>query len=401
MITLILGGVTAVITALVILWVITLRRVVPTNEVHIVQRSGSTVPYGKDTENGNTYYSWPTWIPRLGIQKIVLPVSIFPIRLENYEAYDKDRLPVVLDITSFLRIENPSIAAARVSTFGELQGQLRSILEGATRSMLSAKDIHSIMVGRSELGEAFTSEVDDQLKEWGVVSVKSIELMDIRDAKGSSVIQNIMEKKKSEIERESRTVVADNMKKAEEAEIQAEREVAIAKQQALQQVGIATAEKELRVGIANEKTQQEVKDQQKITTEKDMEVRRVAEVKKAEITKDVEIVKAQEDRLTDIERAEGEKMKTVIVAQGKLESQRMEAEAVQLQGAAEAEALKLKELAPVQAQITLAQEIGENDGYQKYLISIRTIEANEVIGTAQAQAMAKGELKVIANAGSH
>jgi flotillin len=297
-------------------------------------------------------------------------------------------------------INEPNIAAQRVSTFSELISQLRSILEGATRSMLASKDIHSIMGGRSEFGEAFTKEVDEQLQEWGVTSVKSIELMDIRDSRDSSVIRNIMEKKKSEIEKDSRMTVADNKKKAEEAEIAAQREVAVAKEQALQQIGIATATKTLEVGLANESTEQKIKEQQRITTEKMMEVQRVENVKKAEISKDVEVVKAQEDRLTEIERAEGEKQKSILIAEGKLQSEKMDAEAIKVRGEAEAEALKLKELAPVQAQITLAQEIGENSGYQSYLIEIRKIEASETIGKEQAQALTRAEVKVIANAGT-
>lgn len=68
-------------------------------------------------------------------------------------------------------------------------------------------------------------------------------------------------------------------------------------------------------------------------------------------------------------------------------------------GSAEAEALRLKELAPINAQIELAREIGENQGYQTYLISIRQIEANQAIGIEQARAIANSDLKIIANAG--
>lgn len=394
------SAVAAFVAVVIAVWIINLRRVVPTNQVHIVQRSGGTVSYGKDTGHGNTYYHWPTWIPRLGIQVINLPVSNFPIRLDAYEIYDKDRLPAQLDIEAFFRIENPNQAAQRVSTFKELVTQLRSILEGASRSMLASKDIHTIMTGRSEFGEAFTKEVDEQLKEWGVTTVKSVELMDVRDSQGSKVIENIMARKKSEIERDSRVTVAENRRKAEEAEITAQREVAVANEQAQQQVGIASATKTMEVGVANEQTDQKIKEQKRITTEKDMEVRRVELVKQAEITKDVEVVRAQEQRAVDVERAEGEKQKTVLIAQGTLESERMVADAVLLRGTAEAESLKLKELAPVQAQITLAKEIGENQSYQSYLIQIRQIEASEEVGKEQAAALQKSDVKIIANAGT-
>lgn len=393
------GVVLAVVIALTAFWVITLRRVVNTNEVHIVQSSKQTVSYGKGEAAGNTYYEFPAWLPVIGIQVIKLPVSVFSQRLENYEAYDKGRLPFVLDMEAFFRIDNSNQAAQRVANFGELKSQLGSILQGAARSILASKDIEEIMQGRAEFGEAFTKEVNEQLKAWGVTTVKNIELMDIRDSKGSKVIGNIMEKKKSLIERESRVEVAENNKIAEQAEIDAVREVELNKQKAQEQVGIRTAEKERAVGIALEQSKQEVKAQEKVTAERQMEVTRVQDVKSAEIAKDVNVVKAEERKQTDVISAEGEKQKTVIIAEGKLEAERRSAEAITLNGAANAEAKKLLELAPVQAQITLAKEIGENAGYQSYLVTLRQVEASEKIGIEQAKALVDADIKVIANGG--
>lgn len=393
-------AVVSILAIALTIWIISLRRVVSTNEVHIIQSSNRTVSFGKDQEAGNTYYEWPSWIPRIGIQVIKLPVSVFSLRLRDYEAYDSGRLPFVLDLEAFFRIDNSNIAAQRVAHFQELNGQLTSILQGAARTILASKPIEEIMQGRSEFGVAFTEEVNEQLKAWGVTTVKNIELMDIRDSKGSQVIQNIMEKKKSEIERESREVVAENKRAAENAEINAEREVEINRQLAEQQVGIKTAEKEKEVGIANEKSQQEIKEQQKITTEKAMEVARVEQVKAAEIEKDVNIVRAEEQKQTDIVKAEGEKQRTVLIAEGQLEAERRDAEAILVKGQASAEAEKLLQLAPVEAQIVLAKEIGENINYQQYLITIRQVEASQEIGVQQAKALEKADIKVIANNGT-
>lgn len=394
-----IGG-AAVVVALLAAWVFTLRRVVNTNEVHIVQSSKNTVSYGKDQPNGNTYYQWPSWIPVIGIQVIKLPVSVFSLRLKDYEAYDNGRLPFVLDLEAFFRIDNSNVAAQRVAGYQELNQQLLSILQGAARTILASKTIEEIMQGRSEFGDAFTKEVNEQLKAWGVTTVKNIELMDIRDSKDSQVIQNIMDKKKSEIEKESRIAVADNMRAAQNAEIDAQREVELNKQTAQQQVGIRTAEKEREVGIAKEKALQQVKQEQKVTTEKAMEVARVEQVKSAEIVKDVNIVKAEEVKRTEVINAEGQKQKTVLIAEGKLEAEKREAEAILVKGQSEAEAEKLLQLAPVEAQIVLAKEIGENKSYQQYLVTIRQVEASEAIGKAQAVALQDANIKVIANGGT-
>lgn len=396
----ILVAVAAIVAILSVVWVVNLRRVVSTNEVHIIQSARKTVSFGKDQEAGNTYYEWPSWIPVIGINVIKLPVSVFSLRLKEYEAYDNGRLPFVLDLEAFFRIENSNVAAQRVAGYQELNAQLTSILQGAARTILASKAIEEIMQGRSEFGDLFTKEVNEQLKAWGVTTVKNIELMDIRDSRESQVIQNIMDKKKSEIEKESRIVVAANMKAAQNAEIDAAREVELNKQVAAEQVGIRTAEKDKAVGIATEKSQQEIKQQQKVTTEKTMEVARVQEIKAAEIAKDVNIVQAEEKRQTDVIQAEGQKQKTVLIAEGTLEAQKREAEAIQVKGQATAEAEKALQLAPVEAQIVLAKEIGENQSYQQYLITIRQVEANQAIGVEQARALDKADIKVIANSGT-
>lgn len=393
-------GAVVLVVAVFSAWVVTLRRVVNTNEVHIVQSAKTTVSYGKDQENGNTYYQWPSWIPVIGIQVIKLPVSVFSLRLKDYEAYDNGRLPFILDLEAFFRIDNSNVAAQRVAGYQELNQQLTSILQGAARTILASKTIEEIMQGRSEFGDAFTKEVNEQLKAWGVTTVKNIELMDIRDSKDSQVIQNIMDKKKSEIEKESRMAVADNMRAAQNAEIDAQREVELNKQTAQQQVGIRTAEKEREVGIAKEKANQQIKQEQKVTTEKAMEVARVEQVKSAEIVKDVNIVKAEEVKRTEVINAEGQKQKTVLIAEGVLEAEKRQAEAILVKGQSEAEAEKLLQLAPVEAQIVLAKEIGENKSYQQYLVTIRQVEASEAIGKAQAVALQDANIKVIANGGT-
>lgn len=366
-----------------------LRRVVPTNEVHIVQSRKDTKSYGKDTSNGNTYYEWPSWVPVVGVTKIVLPVSVFDINLIGYEAYDVGRVPFVVDIVAFFRIADSNLAAQRVESFEELENQLLSIIQGAVRTILASHDIDRIMLERSIYGEQFTLAVEEQLKSWGVLPVKSIELMDIRDASGNQVIHNIMEKKKSLIEMQSRQEVAENIKNAQIAEIQAQRERDLKEQEALQAVGERTAIKTQAVGIANETAAQQIKEQQRITKEKEMAVIQVNDVKRAEINKDMNVVKADEDRATMILRAEGH-----------LEAKRKEAEALKVEGEAKAVAERAMQLAPVQAQIELAKEIGENKGYQSYLVSLEAINANKEVGLEQAGALKVSDIKIIVNSGT-
>lgn len=378
----------AVLGGLIIMVAMMFRVVVPTNMVHIVQSAKKTTSYGRGKSDGNTYYKWPSWIPRVGVVVSTFPESVFDITLSNYEAYDQGRLPFVVDIKAFFRVADSQVAAQRVASFSELESQLTAVLQGAVRRILATSQLELIMEDRSALGEQFTKEVDEQLKEWGVCTVKSIEFMDIRDGKDSSVIANIMAKEQSRIARESRVAVAENNKEAESKEIEAKRVVDISRQEAAQQVGIRTAEKDREVGIADEKAKQQIEAEAKITAERNMDVTRVKSVKQAEIDKEVKVVAADADAQSRTRIAEGELAATLKNAEG-----------ITATGRAQADAETAALLAPVTAQITLAEKIGQDAGYQKYLITIEQVKAAEEVGKAMAISLEKADLKIIANAG--
>lgn len=393
------GVIGFLIVAYIVKIVLSLRRVVPTNMVHIVQSKAASTPYGRGKPAGNTYYAWPAWLPVIGVTVTQFPESIFQVSLNDYEAYDSARLPFMVDVTAFFRVDNAETVAQRVSHFNELTSQLESVLQGSVRRILATNALEEIMQERSSLGQQFTDEVQKQIEEWGVLPVKTIEFMDIRDSSKGNVISNIMAKEKSRIEKESRVAVAENMREAETKEIDARRVVEVQRQDAEQQVGIRTAEKEKTVGIADEQAKQEVLTASKVTTEKNMEVQRVQQVKAAEIAKDVAVVAAQQQKSVTIVNAEANKQQLVINAEGQLEAAKRNADGIKVEGDAKAAAEQAMLLAPVNTQITLAKEIGENQGYQQYLVTIKQVEANRDVGLEMAKAFSKADLKVIANSG--
>ena len=375
------------------------RRVVPTNMVHIVQSSKKTTSYGKGKASGNTYYEIPAAIPVFGVKVTEFPESIFQVSLNDYEAYDNARLPFKVDVSAFFRVDSAETAAQRVATFNELLGQIQDLLRGSVRRILATANLEDIMQERSTYGQQFTDEVKLQISEWGVLPVKTIEFMDIRDANGSRVIADIMLKEQSRIQMESRVKVAENNREAEEKEIEAQRQVELQKQDAEQQVGLRTAEKDRTVWIAEEKARQEIQEQAKVTAEKNMEVVRVESVKKAEIAKDVAKVKADQDKTVATVAAEAQKQVQITNADADLYAAQKSAEGIKVEGIAKAEAEKAMLLAPVDTQITLAKEIGENEGYQKYLITIKQVETSGEVGIELAKAMSKADMKIIANSG--
>lgn len=388
------GGIALALVALVavillVKWVFGLRRVVSPNEVHVVRQGSKTLVYGKvESGSGNTYYEWPVWLPVLGVDVTVLPLSVFSLNLNDYSAYDKDRLPFVVDIQAFFRISNYELAATRIQDFDELKKQLLGILQGASRSLLANEVLEDIMGKRNEYGDKFTNAVKSQLSSWGVETVKNIELMDIRDERGEVVIENIMKKKKSEIDKDSRITVANNNKEAETAEIEASQVIEMRQQEKEETVGKKKATVDASVKMAQESAEQQVQEQKKLTTEKEKAVKEVAATRDAEI--------AQKAKVIEAETAKKEK---VLEAEAGLEAAKKQAEGVRVNGEASADAEKAIQMASVTAQIELAKEIGENQGYQSYLVQKQQIEANREVGIEQAKNLSGAEIKIIAGAG--
>lgn len=394
------GAVFAVILALIGLWAVTLRRVVPTNMVHIVQSRSATISYGKGKAVGNVYYHWPAFLPYIGVTVSQFPESVFDINLNSYEAYDSGRLPFVVDIVAFFRVDDSDMAAHRVSSFDELSAQLHSVLQGAVRRILATDKLENIMEDRSGLGVKFTEEVDRQLKEWGVTTVKSIEFMDIRDSAGSKVIANIMAKEQSRIDKESRMTVADNNMAASNREIDAKRAIDVQRQDAEQQVGIRTAEKTKIVGIENERANQNILIEKTTTKQKEMDVSRVENVQSAEILRAVAEVRAGQEVQVLVIQAGGNKTAQITKAEGEMEAAKLNAQAIEVEGLAKGVAEQAVLMAPVNTQINLAKEIGSNEGYQKYLITIRQVEVAGEVGKQMAEGLKGSDVKIIANTGT-
>lgn len=391
-------GVAALLLVSLIIWVLSLRRVVATNEAHVVRQGRKTNMYG--TDGKSSYYQWPAWVPGLGTSVTKLSLENFVLPVDEYEAYDKEKLPFVVDIRAFFHIKDCLMASTRASSMLALKEQLGDVVKGAVRTILAQDELEKIMVERSKYGEEFTQEVNSQLASWGVETIKTIELMDIRDSQGEEVIANIMQKKKSAIEKDSRVTVASNKQIAQEAEIAAQQAVELRQKTADEVVGLRDAEVRQKVGIANQQSEQAVKEATKTTKEKEMAVLQVETVRKAEIHREATVVDAEAARRKTEIDAEAAKRKAELDAEAGLVKATKNAEGIKAEGEASAEAKKLMELASVVAQTTLAQEIGENQGYQQYLIEIRKVEANERVGLEQAKNIQGSNIKIVATSGS-
>lgn len=401
----------AALVALTLFVAAAFRVVVSTNEVHIIQKKKTSISYGKWQEAGNVYYAFPSWIPLIGISRIVLPVSNFDISLDAYEAFDQNKVPFRVDVVGFFRIANPIEAAEKIESFEHLHNQLKLIINGAIRTVLSSKTIIEIMEERSTISQLFNQEVEPQLQNWWVENVRSAEIMDIQDSQNSKVIQMIKEKKSSAIERDSRVEIADNIKTAQIAEIEAVKEADMKKQNAEREVGEKQAEKQKLIGIAQQVSLQEVASETKITREKEMEVKKVEQVNQANINKEQALIDADREKqmrtiaaealkLEQEQKAEADLITQSKSAEGKLVEMTKNAAGIKAEGASKAEAEKLMQVALVSGAIELATKIATSPEYMQYLQNIEAIKASQNVGTANAEALKWADLKILANGGS-
>ena len=387
-----------------------LRKVVPTNEVHIVQRRTKSLPHGKGLQWGNVYLAWAPWVPFFWIAVQKLPLSIFSLQLNGYKAYDTWKVPFQVDITAFFEIKDPVLAAEKIFTITELKDQLNETVKWVVRKILASRDVVDIMESRSDIKEEFYKEVFSAVKAWGV-DLKNVEFMDIKDAEWSQVITNIMMKKRSLIESESEIEVAENQKKAiiekENKTSEARAQAAEAKSRADIIESDAQREAELKrienekltqnkdiekdriLSIQKEEAKQNFYDAEKNTKIKMLAVKQVEDEKTAEIAKSIEIIRAEEQKQKSIIDAEGAK------AQVELEAtwEKMRIESIWIAKAKELDYIGTAE-AKNKAQMADALNVFTTASLW-FMVKQLEVELAEVVDLEKAKALQHADIKVI------
>lgn len=422
-----------VIFLLIVTYVITqLRKVVPTNEAHVVQKGSSSVAFGKGFKWGNVYLNWAPWVPVVWISVQKLPLSIFDLQLNDYKAYDSGKVPFQVDITAFFEIKDPETAAQKVETISELRNQLNETLKWVVRKVLASKDIVDIMESRTEIKDEFYEQVFGAVKSWGIM-LQNVEFMDIRDADGSKVVTNIMMKKRSQIESESEIEVAENQKKAiiekENKEAEARSAAAAAKSRADIISSDAQRDAELKVienekltqnqeiekerilAVQKEEAKQKLYEAEKVTKEKELAVKQVEEEKNAEISKSIELIKADEQKQKIIIDAQAEKEQIRLKAEANKESIELAANAdkVKVELAAGAEKMRIESIGIAKAKeldyigtaeaknkTQMAEALNTFDKESlDFMKKQLDVNLSEIVDLEKAKALWKADVKVI------
>jgi len=364
------------------------RRVVPTNKIHVVQSRGAMYSYGRGEGKGNVYYHVPSPIPFFGVDVTELPIDIFKIPLDGYEAYDAAKVPFSVDVIAFFQIEDALTASQRIGDYDTLKNQLTDTLRGAVRKVLAGHPIEKIMGIRNELGSEFFEEVQDDVKNWGV-KLNSIEFMDISDAQGTKVVTNIMDKERTTIERDSRMKVAENEKAAEIAEIEAQEATSLRDVQRKETVAVRDEENKQKVQIAAAETRR-----------KEMSVLEVETVRRQEIAKDQARVSAEAAKQVMLLQAEAEALSAKTNAEGYKDAKILEgageASKTSATGTAEADIIKAKGLAEAEAKEKMAEALQKmNDAAINAELVKAMVEINRAKYEGLAEAYKNANVKIV------
>ncbi|MFH1199329.1 MAG: SPFH domain-containing protein [Candidatus Omnitrophota bacterium] len=347
-----------------------LYRIVPVNEAHIRILRNSKMIFSS-RQNKSAYWVIPfiTKLHKLPLCNLAIPVN-------DIKLNDKNMAKFVSDIMCFININNIDLAVERLILtdtekelgfdFVKLSEDLRAIMESVGRTVTTKQTILDIYMNRSLLDQAITKEVEVVFPKWGIELV-DLELKDIKDAAGSTIIADIERKVAAEIRRDADIRVATTTKEAEL--IKAEAEETYRKRQ---------IEKDKQIGMAEQFKNQEI-----ATKEAEANAQRIEAIRKLEVGQ-AEIDKQKMEQL-----ATGQKLKYTIEAEG-------QANQIQNVGKAEANIIQIKKEADAAGTLKLAEALKQ---YNDVAINVKILDIQKEIMIAKfsalAQAIQKADVKWI------
>jgi len=172
-------------------YIMSLRKVVPTNEVHIVQSRNKTVAYGKNTKIGNVYWKVPPFVPYWGVTVTKLPSTILNISFSNFTVRDSNMIPFIIEMRAYAVIEDYVLAATRIFTMNELKEHLTGVLQSHVRKIFAERTLKDILERRIDLGATITEACVEEFKLWGTAPLGQIEINSIGDYKEYNIISSI------------------------------------------------------------------------------------------------------------------------------------------------------------------------------------------------------------------
>lgn len=194
-----------------IFFLIKIRKVVPNNKVHIIEKENKSIIYWKGYKWWNSYFSWPAYIPFIWwIKTKILPLSVFNLKIKSYKTYDKTRVPFLIDIIWFFKISDPIANSQNIESIKDLEIKLNDIFKLSIIKVFEEKNIIEIFEKIKKVDKEILDTLNKEIKSWWieVKSIKILDIMDIEDWK-SDLIKKI-----------SKTNTAKNLKKEIKKELE-------------------------------------------------------------------------------------------------------------------------------------------------------------------------------------
>lgn len=385
----------SVISLLVVLGLFAMTyTVVNPNDAHIVVFMGKgrkiyTPAVSKTDGKEKTSYFF---IPVL-MKRFVLPLSNVKIAIRDISLNDKEVAPFMCDVVTWLHINDPITAAERLNLsqpFETLSDDLQEIVQAIARAVSMKKEILEIMRDRSSFSQEVSVEVGDVLSKWGVELI-NLEVNDIRDTTGSSIIKDYESIRAATVEANSRKQVSIQQREAVEVEQENLRQAEIAKAQAQEAYQKRQIQRDQEVGITKEEARLEVMRRQEQANQQEVETQRKRDVGLANVEKEATIEKAQGE--AEAIRIKGEKEAEVQRLQGNAL-----ADVISRKGLAEAKVVREKGLSEAEAKDKMAeamQKFNEAATLIEKLQVIRDIEKAKF--SALGESLSKADLKLVSS----
>lgn len=370
MFTIIAGVVVAIAAALLF---ISTYKVTEPNEAHVVVIMGSGRRfYGSAAGKKSAYFFVPVIMKRY-----ILPLTNVKMNIEDIELNDNNVAPFICDVITWVRIQDPIMAAERLNlsegAFRSLNQDLVNIVQAIARAAAMKQEILDIMKDRKTFSKSVADEVKPVLAEWGVELV-NLEVNEIRDTQNSTVIADYESIREAQIRTKARIEIAERDKEATVAEQANFKESQIATAVAQEASEKRFAEKAQVVGIATKRQEQEIARAEELANKQKVEATRTLEVGNAAVHKQATIEVATGE--AEAVRIKGEK----------------EANVIKLKGDAEGSAIKAKGLAEAEAKDKMAEAL------QKFNDAATGIEKiNAWARVQEAFALAYGQMAENAN----
>ena len=346
--------------ALVVLVIVFLATytVVDPNEAHIVVRMGSGrklyAPKLEGADESNKTRTSYFFIPML-MTREVLPLTNVKMDIPNIHLNDREVAPFVCDVITWVRIDNPIMAAERLNlekggdAFGSLGEDLKGIVHAVSREVAMKQEILEILRDRKTFSVSVSEAVGNILKSWGVELV-NLEVNDIKDdeQKGSRVIADYESIRKVKVNTDARKQNSVRDREAVEVEQTNRQAAEIATAEAEENLRKRQIEKDKNIGISQQDQETEVARAMEVANKQKVEAHRTMDVGKAEVAKEATVVQAtgQADAILVMGTKEAE----VVTLKGQAS-----ANVVSVTGKAEGEAIEAKGLASAISKDKMAE----------------------------------------------